>query len=121
MIRKETVTVTVAGTAGSATGSAKSTRAVEGRVLAVHLDYTTQPGTADVTVATQSAPALTILTVNNAATDGWFFPRQLMDGTDGADLTGVYEPLLVSDHLLVSVAGGDPGSVAATIMWDDGK
>ncbi len=119
MIRKETVTVTVAGTAGSAAGSGKTARPVEGRVLAVHLDYTSQPATTDVTLATQNAPALTVLTVSNANADAWFFPRQLMDGTNGADLTGIYEPLAVSDHLVVNVAQGDPGSVVATILWDD--
>lgn len=121
MIRKETVTVTVAGSAGSATGSAKTVRAVEGRVVAVHLDYTTQPATTDVTLATANAPVLTVLTVGDANADGWFFPRQLMDGTNGADLTGVYEPLPVADNLTVSVAQGDPGTLAATILWDDGK
>jgi len=120
MIRKETVTVAVAGSAGSATGSEKTARPVSGRVLAVHLDYTTQPATTDVTVATQNAPTLTVLTVTNGNTDGWRFPRQLMDGTDGADLTGIYEALPVADNVVVSVAQGDPGSVVATIVWDDG-
>lgn len=121
MIRKETVTVTVAGSAGSATGSGKTARAISGRLLAVYLDYTSQPATTDVTVATQEAPTLTALTVSNANTDAWFFPRQLMDGTTGVDLTGVYEALPIADHLVVSVAQGDPGSVAATIVWDDGS
>lgn len=119
MTRKETVTVTVTDAAGSAAGSAKTAQPISGRVLAVHLDYTTQPATADVTLATQGAPTLTVLTVSNANTDAWFFPRQLMDGTNGADLTGIYEPLPVDDHLVVSVAQGDPGSVVATILWTD--
>lgn len=119
MIRKETVTVTVEGGAGSATGSGKTARPVSGRVLAVHFDYTSQPATTDTTLASQSAPTLTILTVSNANTDAWFFPRQLMDGTNGADLTGIYEALPVNDHLVVTVAQGDPGSVIATILWDD--
>ena len=31
-----------------------------------------------------------------------------MDGTDGADLTGIYEALPVAGTLTVSVAQGDP-------------
>lgn len=119
MIRKSAVTVTVAGADGSATGSAQF-GPVAGRVLAVHLDYTTQPATADVTVATVS-PAVTVLTVANANTDAWFYPRQLMDGTNGADLTGVYEAIAVADHINVSVAQGNAGSVVATLIWDDGR
>lgn len=119
MIRKETVTVAVTGADGSAAGSGKTVRPVSGLVLAVNLKYTTQPGTVDVTVATQDAPTITPLTVSNANTDKWFFPRQLMGGTNGADLTGVYEPIPVADHLVITVAQGNAGSVAATIVWDD--
>lgn len=115
MIRKETVTVTLTG----ATGSGKTVRPISGLVLAVNLTYSGQPGTTDVTVATQDAPTVTVLTVTDANTNKWFYPRQLMGGTTGADLTGVYEPIPVADHLVISVAGGAAGSVAATIVWDD--
>ncbi len=121
MIRKETVTVTVAGSAGSGSGSGKTARPVSGRVLAIYVGYTTQPATTDVTIATQDTPTIAPLTLTNANTSGWFYPRQLMDGLTGADLTGIYEPIPVADHLVVTVAQGDPGAVAATIYWDDGK
>lgn len=115
MIETFTISVTVAGSAGSATGSGRSMAPANGKVVAVHLDYTTQPATTDVTVASEG-PAQTLLTITNANTDAWFYPRQLMDGTNGADLTGVYDALPVAGYLTVAVAQGDPGSVVATIL-----
>ena len=108
--------VDVAGSAGSATGSASSNNSVNGRVIAVHIDYTTQPATTDVTLVS-TAPSQTILTRTNQNADGWFYPRQLMDATDGADLTGIYESLPVAGTLTASVAQGDPvtGGVVVTV------
>jgi hypothetical protein len=118
MIETHKITVTVAGLAGSAAGSAKSRSVVSGRVLAIHLDYTSQPATTDVTIATNgtNAPALTMLTRTNSGTDGWFYPRVLLDDTAGADLTAVYDAIPVDDHLAVTVAQGDPGSVDVYVL-----
>jgi len=116
MIDVVRLVVDVAGSAGSATGSKSSSSNVNGRVLAVHIDYTSQPATTDVTL-TSSSPSQTILTRTNQNADGWFYPRQLMDGTDGADLTGIYEALPVAGTLTASVAQGDPvtGGVVVTV------
>lgn len=116
MIRKYQVTVTTSGSAGSATGSAK-TKPISGKVLAVHLDYTSEPATTDVTVATAHAPVATILTITDGNTDGWFYPRALLDDTAGADLTAIYDAIPIDDEITVSVAQADnAGTVAATIL-----
>lgn len=120
MIQTYKVTATVAGADGSATGSGTSTQVVNGRLLAVYIDYTTQPSTTDVTIATvgkSPAPARTLLTVASANADGWFYPRVALQDTSGAAL--VYadggEPLVdvqpVDDHVVVTVAEGNAGAV----------
>lgn len=114
----ELVTVTVAGSAGSATGSA-TTRPVTGLLLGVYVDYVTQPATTDVTIATagSTAPALTLLTLADKNTDGWFFPRRAIHDTAGAAQTQ-YDIAPVADAITVSVAQGDPGSVVVTLMYE---
>ncbi|MDX2078562.1 MAG: hypothetical protein SFZ02_19175 [bacterium] len=99
------IKVTTAGSAGSAVGSASSS-ALNGKLLAVHVDYTSQPATTDVTI-TANSPSMPILTLTNANTDAWKYPRQLMDGITGSALTGVYEPLPIYGAVTVAVAQGD--------------
>lgn len=115
MLRRETVIVTGAtGGTGSATASANTSNVVAGKVCAVYLEYTDSPpaGSTDVTIeeAGQS-PALPVLTVTNAATDGWFYPDVATVGSDVA-------PVYVNDHLTVTIAGANNGDgVTATIVW----
>lgn len=110
------VSVTVAGSAGSATGTA-STQILNGKLLAVHVDYVSQPATTDVTI-TANSPSMSVLTLTNANTDVWKYPRQLLDGVTGSALTGVYEPLPIFGAVSVSVAQGDPGSVVVTLVLE---
>lgn len=89
MIRHEQLTVTAAGSAGSATGSATTGKPLAGKLLAVHLDYSaSMAATSDVTLTcTIQGKALTLLTVSDNATDGWYFPRTQADSDAGAGLT----------------------------------
>lgn len=116
-IRTQTLTVTVAGSAGSAAGSAVTPAPLDGRLVSVHVDYTTQPATCDVTIAV-GAPSLTLLTLTNTNSDGWFHPRVLVDGVTGADLTAIYDTMPLFGYVTASVAQGDPGSVAVTLVYE---
>jgi hypothetical protein len=115
----EKVTVTVAGSAGTATGSAK-TRPITGLLLAVYLDYVTQPATADVTIATAGSgyPAQTLLTLTNANTDGWFYPRLKVHDSAGVAATAATDVVALADAVVISVAQGDAGSVAVTLVYE---
>lgn len=115
MIRRHTIPVTVTGAAGSATGTANSQEPVNGRLLAVNVDYTTQPATCDVTIKALS-PDLTFLTLTNANTDAWFYPRVVIDDTAGADAAGNYDAVPIHGYVNVAVAGGDPGSVEVVLL-----
>lgn len=121
-IRTQQIRVPVTGTAGNAIGSVQ-TGVINGRILAVHLGYTAQPATADVTIATSHAPVRTILAVSNANTDAWFAPRIALQTTAGVAITydstqPIYGEMPVDDHITVSVAQGDAGSVVATILYE---
>lgn len=122
MIRTYQATVTTAGSNGSASGNAQTTHIASGRIVAVHLDYTNQPSTTDVTITTPNAPVATILTVNNNNTDGWYYPRVQVQGTTGTGLTyngtqTVNESIPVDDYIKVAVAqGDDAGTVVATFL-----
>lgn len=122
-VRKIEVEVTVAGSAGSATGSAQTSTPLSGRVLAVHLDYTTQAATADVTVKALE-PDLAILTVTNANTDAWFYPRTQIQDAAGVGVTfdgtnEVYEAVPVDGYIEVSVAQSNAGTVVATLLVEE--
>lgn len=104
-----------AGVAGSATSNATSTIVLKGEVVAAYIKYNDSPpaGTTDVTIATAGAsnapPANTILTVSNAATSGWFYPRHVTHTEAGAAVTydgtnEVYEPPAIWDKVKVTIA-----------------
>jgi hypothetical protein len=118
-LKTERITVAVTGSAGSAGGTATS-RPIMGLLLAVHIDYTSQPATADVTVASAGSvyPAMPLLTVTNNATDGWYLPRRAACDPAGGALTA-YEVQPVADAVVVTVAQGDPGSVVATLVFEE--
>jgi len=109
------LSVTTTGTAGAAAGSAATTRPIFGRVRAVYIDYISQPATTDVTI-TSTGPSQPILTLTNVNTDGWYYPRRVIDTTAGAAAAGVYDAVAIAGPLSVSVAQGDAGSVDVTIL-----
>lgn len=113
MIRSQEIEVTVAGSAGSATGSAKGQGPISGLLKAIYVDYTSQPATCDVTI-TSDGQAL--LTLTNANTDGWFYPRTQIDDTAGSAISAQYDAIPVDDYINVAVAQGDAGSVTVTVL-----
>lgn len=117
MIRVHTIAITTTGSAGAATGSAKTRDTVMGCIKSVYIDYTSQPGTADVTIATTGSnyPARTIFTRTNSGTDGWFDPRIQATDTAGTAITW-YDEIYLSDQVTASVAQGDAGSVTVYLL-----
>lgn len=118
-IKYERLTVPVSGADGSAAGAGK-TPPITGLLLAIHIDYVTQPATADVTIATagSTVPALTLLVASNSATDGWYFPRAKVHDTAGAAATAASDVMPVADAVSVSVAQGNAGSVVVSLVYE---
>ena len=124
MIRTETLRLTTAGGAGVATGSATTPSAVRGEILGVLLNYTSQPATTDVTLATAGeggGPAYNILVLTNLNADGYFAPRKGAVDAAGAAIAASFVPFVVADKLTVSLAQGDAitNGLVATIFYDD--
>lgn len=106
-------TLTTAGSDGAASASVSVYPRPGGRLYAVYLDYhASAPSTTDVTISQAEAPEATLLTVSDNKTDGWYFPRQQVCGTDGSALTydgshAIVEPFPMTGGLAVTVAQGD--------------
>ena len=102
-------------TIGTATGNSTvtSTRPLTGYIVAVYVDYAVTPNIAtDVTIQTTNAPLKTILTVTDNASSGWYYPREVLNDTTGADVTydgtnEIYCKMPVSDYISFTVAQGD--------------
>lgn len=108
------------GGAGTATATIRTTSPVRGRVLAVYVKYLdAPPATTDVTVATSgtSHPLETVLSVSNAATDGWYYPKTATHlNTSGAVLTAEYGVgVPVHDTVDITIAQANDGD--AVQVW----
>lgn len=107
-----------AGSNGSATNNTTTAQVITGRVLGVYVRYNDSPpaGTTTATIATANStyPAQTILSIVNAATSGWFFPRVALHSNAGAAVTydgtrPIYDAQPVSDNLKVTISGANAG------------
>ena len=112
-----------AGGAGVATAFALTDKPVDGEVIGVHLAYKDSPpaGTTDVSIVEANAsPAQTVITVSDAATDGWFYPLASAKDQAAAAITNSGRPIRVADTLKVTIAQANDGDgVTATIVFDD--
>lgn len=112
-VRSQEIEVTVAGSAGSATGSANGQAPLCGMLKAIYVDYTAQPATCDVTITSNGQA---VLTLTNANTDGWFYPRTQIDDVAGAAISAQYDSIPIDDYISVAVAQGDAGSVTVKVL-----
>lgn len=115
-IYRETVTITgTLGGVGVSTATGYTTKIVTGVVVAVYLSYTgSPPATTDVTIEERNqSPALPVLTVSNANTNGWFYPAVTNQ------VSGSF-PVTVADYLKIVIAQADDNDgVTVTIVWVD--
>ena len=118
-IRSKQFIVTVVGT----TGSADSVQPINGRLLAIHLNYSGgMVATADVTItrlAEGDMPTETLLTVSNNAADGWFRPRAALVDSVNATIAGVFDTYAILGRIEVSVVQGtNTETVEVTILYE---
>ena len=115
---------------GSATANNTSSHVVTGQICSVGVTYgDSPPGTTDVTVATagNNVPALTILTLTNANTSGWFHVRHVIDDETGADITydgteEVYDKVCVADNIKVTIAqANSPDTAEVVVVYYAGR
>lgn len=117
------------GGAGVATSNETSTVILAGKILSIYVQYNDSPPvTTDVTVATQGTnshpPAITVLTLTNANTSGYFYPRAQVQDLLGGGVTydgtnEVYEPVAIHDKIVLTIAGANDGdSVDCWILME---
>ena len=112
------------GSDGSATANNTSNHVITGQICSIGVTYgDSPPGTTDVTVATagDNGPALTILTITNGNTSGWFHPRHVIDDATGADITydgteEVYDKVCIADNIKVTIAGANSPDTAEVVV-----
>ena len=117
------------GSSGSATNNGTSSSPVCGEICSIGITYgDSPPGTTDVTIATagNNGPALTILTLTNANTNGWFHPRHVVDSNTGADIEyadgySVYDKVCVADNIKVTIAqANNPDTAEVVVVYYTG-
>lgn len=118
------------GGAGVSTASKTTDIVVCGEIAGVYLRYNDSPpaGTCDVTLVSAGVnhPAETILSISNAASDGWFYPRVGAQSVAGAAMlyaaggTAVPAGIPVADKLTLTIAQANDGdSVDAWLLVED--
>ena len=113
------------GGSGASTTNNTSSHVVVGQICSIGVPYNgSPPASTDVVIATagNNGPALTLLTLTNANSDGWFHIRHKVDDESGADITydgsnEVYEKVCVADNIKVTVSqANDDDSVDVVIV-----
>ena len=103
---------------------------VVGEICSIGVTYgDSPPGTTDVTIATagNNGPALTLLTLTNANSDGWFHLRHKTDDESGADITydgsnEVYEKVCIADNIKVTIAqANSPDTAEVVVVYYAGR
>jgi hypothetical protein len=120
------ISVTTTGAAGSASGNADSEEIINGKILAIHLNFhASTPATADVTITNKNAPLKTLLVTTDTATDGWYYPRYIIHSEAGVALTGTAggDRAMhgIDDYVNVALAQGDAltAAVVAYIVYEE--
>lgn len=123
---------TAVGADGSATANSITTTPIFGEVYALYVKYNDDPpaGSTDVTVATAGTgsgahPSVTILSLTNANTSGWFYPRIGVQTTAGAAMlyaaggTAIPGEIPIADFIKVTIAQANAGdSVDVWLLVD---
>ena len=114
------------GGTGAATNNNTSGHVVVGEICSIGVTYNgSPPASTDLVIATagNNGPALTLLTLTNANSDGWFHIRHKTDDESGADITydgtnEVYEKVCVADNIKVTVSqANNDDSVDVVVVY----
>ena len=114
------------GGSGASTNNNTSSHVVVGQICSIGVTYNgAPPASTDLVIATagNNGPALTILTLTNANSDGWFHPRHVVDSNAGADITYdgtrvVHDKVCIADNIKITVSqANDDDSVDVVVVY----
>lgn len=113
--------ITAVGSAGSATATTTQDPTVNGLLLAIKVVQGNSPhANTDVTVSISDGTVTqTLLTLtNNNTASAWYYPRALVQGIDGVDLTSQYTLIPMDGRVTGLVAqGGSAATCQITIRY----
>ncbi len=113
---KLTLALTTTGTTGAAAATGTFAPFYAGELHSVYLDYASVTSVTNVILAQSENPQQPLLTVNDNATDGWYFPRNVATNTGGTariSTAGVFAFPVVS-LLTLEVSSSTPTASAVT-------
>lgn len=115
-IERHQFLVATTGSAGSASGSA-ILALPNCELLAVYIDYGAAPSTTDLVLKAIGGDLadVTVLTLTNINTDGWYYPRVQKHDNTGSAITGDYDRPVIHNNLLATLAQADALSPCVTI------
>jgi len=96
---------------------------VSGKVLRVHVNYTTAAASPDFDLSDEDDPASeSIVSLANQKTDIMLYPRRLIETNDGTDVTynatqKVYEPYVVHGRLEATLDQADADDTVVVTVW----
>lgn len=108
ILKSATIPVTTTGSAGSGAGNADS-ETFHGEIMGIHINHDANaPATTDITISDKRT-GITILNINNSATDVFKVPGIFAVDSAGAGLTNDVkpQPYVVDQGVNVAVAGGN--------------
>ena len=114
------------GGAGVSTNNNTSSHVVTGQICSIGVTYNgSPPASTDLVIATAGnhGPALTILTLTNANSNGRFPPRHVVDNNAGADIEyadgySVHDKVCVADNIKITVSqANDDDSVDVVVIY----
>jgi hypothetical protein len=110
------------GGAGLAAGTVVSPNVVRGYVAAIYVQYNDAPpaATTDCGIKTKGAvgtrPSIPLLTITNAATDGYFIP-QVATVTAANVATGQFGLFYIDDYIQVDMAQANNGDSVSIWLY----
>jgi len=103
-------TAPATGGAGLAGANIDSTHPIQGMLHSMYVEYLdSPPATTDVIIKTKGthAPVITLLTLTNKNTSGWFKPRYAVHDNLGVAIANEYDREAVNDYVNISIAQAD--------------
>lgn len=119
-LRRETVSITATGGAGTSTGTVFTKNVVNGDIVGIYIDYdAAAPATVDVTIIEgTNVPPLPVLTATDLNTDAWFFALHAAKNEAGVAITNEGTCLCAYDRLKITIAQANNNQVyLVTILW----
>ena len=114
------------GGSGASTNNNTSSHVVVGQICSIGVTYNgSPPASTDLVIAPagNNGPALPILPLTNAHSNGWFHPRHVVDNNAGADIEyadgySVYDKVCVADNIKVTIAqANNPDTAEVVIVY----